>query len=1193
MDGLIRDWITSVFFVAFVLEALFHVILGEIMAKDKAKKGNPPADGEKMEKSEIAKKEEEILRFWQENKIFEKTEEKLSTEEFVFYDGPPFATGLPHYGHILAGTIKDAIPRYQTMKGKRVKRRWGWDCHGLPLENIIEEELGLKTKKDILDYGIDKFNAAAKKAVLRYTDDWKWIVPRLGRFVDMDNDYKTMDASYTESVWWIFKTLYDKGLIYEGYKSMHICPRCETTLSNFEVNQGYKDVKDLAVTVKFELIDKPNNYLLAWTTTPWTLPGNVALAINPVIDYVAVTGDEPGNVYIVAKERVEAVFGQKAKIVDEFKGQELVGKKYRPVFDYYAADESLKNRENGWQVYPADFVTTEEGTGIVHIAPAFGEDDLKLGQDKELPFVQHVGMDGRFKPEVKDWAGELVKPKDEPDKIDVEIIKYLAGKNLLFAKEKVTHSYPHCWRCETPLLNYAASSWFVKVSAFRDKLVAANQNIGWTPTHIKEGRFGRWLEGARDWAISRSRFWGAPLPVWQCDTCNQVKVIGSLPELAEQLPKAQNRYLALRHGEAESNVANRVSSQVDNQDNLTDIGRQKSAEVGQELKREGVDLIISSDFLRTKATAEIVADELSINREQIIFDPRLREIDAGELEGETWEHYQDFFRHHKHELEKKIPNGESLLDVRARVMNLLFELERDYAGKTILLVSHGLPVFSLLAGAKGVPDDKLADLKEGAGDIKRSQIYEVEFNLLPRDERYSIDLHRPHIDELKLKCACGGEMVRVPEVFDCWFESGAMPYGQVGYRGEPLPEFNPISGEGYPAEFIAEGLDQTRGWFYSLLVLGVALFDRSPYKNVIANGLVLAEDGQKMSKRLRNYPDPLEVVNCYGADALRFYLLSSPVVRAEDLNFSETGVAEVSRQVIARLLNVVQFYNTYTSEADLGEARPVATSHILDEWILARLYQIIEQTGRAFDNYELDRAARPLAEFIDDLSNWYLRRSRDRFHSDDQRDRESAIATTRLVLRETAKLVAPFLPFTAERVWQTLLIPGDAESVHLADWPTLGEVREEVINYMSQTRRLVELLLAERSESGIKVRQPLGRAIIKSELPAEYLALVKDEVNLKAIEVDPSQFNEVALDTEISPALRAEGQARELVRQLQEARKQQGLKPGDLAVATISAPAELAVAVKGFKLEAEIKRAACLKSLEWQVGQEVTVMVKL
>ncbi len=1143
----------------------------------------------KTDKSDLAQAEEKILRFWRENKIFEKTEAKLATEEFVFYDGPPFATGLPHYGHILAGTIKDVIPRYQTMKGKHVRRRWGWDCHGLPLENVVEAELKLKTKKDILDFGIDKFNAAAKKAVLRYADDWQEIVPRLGRFVDMNNDYKTMDTSYSETVWWIFKNLYEKGLIYEGYKSMHICPRCETTLSNFEVNQGYKDVKDLAVTVEFELVDQPNTYLLAWTTTPWTLPGNVALAVNPEIDYVTVVQD--GQTFIVAKDRVENIFGTDTKIVDEFKGQDLVGKKYRPAFDYYAKDEGLKNRERGWQVYPAEFVVTEEGTGIVHIAPAFGEDDLKLGQEENLPFIQHVGMDGRFKPEVTDFANELVKPKDKPEETDVKIIKYLASKKLLFAKEKITHSYPHCWRCETPLLNYAASSWFVRVSDLRDQLVAANQTITWVPAHVKEGRFGKWLAGARDWAISRSRFWGAPLPVWRCDPsaggCGELKVIGTLEELAAASPAAKNRYLVIRHGEAESNVAHRVSSRLENQDHLTEVGRGKSAAVGGELKKDKIDLIISSDFLRTRETAEIVADELGIKREQIIFDERLREIAAGEYEGDSWEHYHDFFRHHKHELTKKIPGGESLIDVRSRVMALLFELEKKHQGQTILLVTHGLPAFSLLAGAAGVPDDKLGDLKLQAGEVEHSKVYELTFNQLPRDERYSVDLHRPHIDEIKFACSCGGEMTRVPEVFDCWFESGAMPYGQVNYKGEPLPDFDPAKGIGYPAEFIAEGLDQTRGWFYSLLVLGVALFGRSPYRRVIANGLVLAADGQKMSKRLKNYPDPLEVVNRYGADALRFYLMSSPVVRAEDLNFNEAGVGEVSRQVIARLLNVVQFYRTYAREADLGEARAVATSHVLDEWILSRFYQTVEATSRALEQSELDRAARPIAEFIDDLSNWYLRRSRERFKSDDQTDRESAIATTRFVLRETAKLIAPFLPFTAEQVFAELKIAGDPESVHLTDWPVAGEINIEAINYMNQTRRLVELALAKRGEAGIKVRQPVAQVIFKSELPSAYLELIKDEVNAKEVKLETSQSEEVTLDLALTPELLAEGEARELIRRIQDWRKRQGLAPADRVAITISGPTAWQGMVKNFATE--IKRAGNLADLNWATGEEVKI----
>lgn len=471
-------------------------------------------------KSETAKKEEEILAFWNKNTIFEKSLVKKSPKgDFVFYDGPPFATGLPHYGHILPGTIKDIIPRYKTMQGYHVRRRWGWDCHGLPVENLVEEELGLKTKKDIERFGIAKFNEAARKVVLRYTDDWRRIIPRTGRWIDMENDYRTLDSAYTESIWWVFKTLYDKGLIYKGFKAMHICPRCETTLSNFEVSQGYKTVTDVAVTVKFELKGEPETFLLAWTTTPWTLPGNVALAINRDFIYCKVktknekdknTGRnvKDDEYFILAKERIGDILGDGHEVVGEFKGSELVGKLYKPPFDYYINDKNLEHRENAWKIYAGDFVTANEGTGIVHIAPAFGEDDMELGKTYNLPFIQHVAMDGTFKSEVRDFRGLQVKPKEDAQRTDVEIIKYLAHHNLLFAKEKVSHAYPHCWRCETPLLNYAASSWFVRVTKFKNALVEANKTIRWVPEDIRDGRFGKWLSGAHDWAISRLRIPG-------------------------------------------------------------------------------------------------------------------------------------------------------------------------------------------------------------------------------------------------------------------------------------------------------------------------------------------------------------------------------------------------------------------------------------------------------------------------------------------------------------------------------------------------------------------------------------------------------------------------------------------------------------------------------------------------------------
>ena len=494
-------------------------------------------------KSEVAKNEERVLEFWNKSQTFKKSEEKLAPNgDFTFYDGPPFATGTPHFGHILAGTIKDAIPRYQTMNGKKVIRKWGWDCHGLPLENIIEKELGLENKKDIEEFGIEKFNESASSKVLRFADYWEKVVPRFGRWVDMSNPYRTMDITYTESVWWSFKEIYKKGLIYEGFKSMHYCPRCGTTLSNFEVNQGYKDIKDLSVTAKFELIDEPDTFVLAWTTTPWTLPGNMALAINSEEIYGKVKSkSEKGKTYIVAKERlVEVLKDYKYEIIKEFKGSELIGEKYKPVFPALGGpalgwDEGKGDWNNAYKIYGADFVTMEEGTGIVHIAPAFGADDLVLAQQEGIPIVHHVDLEGKFKKEVKDFAGMYVKQKEDHQKIDVEIIKYLAKKDLLFSKEKIEHSYPHCWRCDTPLLNYATSSWFLKTTKIKDKIIAENEKIKWVPENIGSGRMGKWLEGMRDWAISRSRYWGAPLPVWKCEECEKIKVAGSIDEIKQEI----------------------------------------------------------------------------------------------------------------------------------------------------------------------------------------------------------------------------------------------------------------------------------------------------------------------------------------------------------------------------------------------------------------------------------------------------------------------------------------------------------------------------------------------------------------------------------------------------------------------------------------------------------------------------------
>jgi isoleucyl-tRNA synthetase len=916
------------------------------------------------EKSEAAKREEATLAFWERERIFEKSLEKESPKgEYVFYDGPPFATGTPHYGHIVASVIKDVVPRYHTMRGYHVPRVWGWDCHGLPIENIVEKELGFKHKKDIKEYGIANFNERCRERVLTYVDYWRTFIPRIGRWADMDNAYRTMDKPFMESVWWVFKTIYDKGLVYEDYRAMHICPRCETTLSQQEVSEGYKDVKDISVTVKFELADEPGTYFLAWTTTPWTLPGNVALAVGPAVDYVTIEkedGEGKTVRFILAKERLDAVFGgQTYKVITEQKGSDLVGKKYVPIFDYYSKDTKLKDHENGWKVYAADFVTTDTGTGIAHEAPAFGADDWELSKKVHLPFVQHVNMDGTMKPEVLAFAGMEVKPRSDDDSVrlgtDIAVLKYLQEHGMLFSKENITHSYPHCWRCDTPLLNYATSSWFVSVTEIKENLLENAKNISWSPTHIKEGRWGKWLEGARDWSISRQRFWASAIPMWRCESCKQVRVFGGAAELEE---------------------------------------------------------------------------------------------------------------------------------------------------------------------ASGQKID---------------------------------DLHKHIVDEVTVPCACGGTMRRIPDVLDTWFDSGSMPYGEKHYPFEDKEHFDAQ----FPAQFIAEGIDQTRAWFYYLHVLGGALFEKNAFQNVIVNGIVLAEDGKKMSKRLKNYPDPMEVVEKYGADAMRLYLLMSPVMQAENLAFSESGVDEVAKKNVGRLSNVLAFYQLFAD----GTSGSDTSTNVLDVWILARLAELVKESTEGYESYRLDLATRPLVSFIDDLSVWYVRRSRDRFKAktakggspdasqseafrESGEDAKEALATLRYVLRTLATVMAPAAPFIAEELFQGVREEQDVQSVHLADWPEMKPVSsEELITEMARVRALVSEALMLRQKVGIKVRQPLSKLTVPEMVPADLTVFVLDELNVKEV----VEGSELSLDTTLTPELVKEGDEREMASAIAQARKAEGLSPSDVA----------------------------------------------
>lgn len=939
--------------------------------------------------------EETVLDFWERADIFNKTLTKDAPKgDYVFYDGPPFATGTPHYGHIVASVMKDIVPRYQTMRGYHVDRKWGWDCHGLPIENIVEKELGLKTKQEIETLGVAKFNDLCRARVLTYVDDWKKVIKRLGRWADMDNAYKTMDLNFMDSIWWAFKQLWDEGLIYKDYRSLHICPRCETTLSQSEVSEGYRDIKDLSVIAKFELVDEPGTFILSWTTTPWTLIGNVALAVGEEIEYVKV--ETAGFNYIVAKERVAEVFKDQAfEIKKTFKGSALIGKSYKSLFNYYSSDKTLKNHDSGWKIYAGDFVTTTDGTGIVHIAPAFGEDDMNLGKENNLPFVQHVGMDGVFKPEVKDFPRLHVKPLDDHTSTDVEIIKYLAKHNLLFSKAKYEHSYPHCWRCDTPLINYATFSWFVGVTKIKNQLLKSAKNINWSPDYIKEGRFGNWLEGARDWSISRQRFWASALPIWEC-ACGERQVMGGVAELEK------------------------------------------------------------------------------------------------------------------------------------------------------------------LTGQK------------------------------------ITDIHKDKVDPLTFACLkCGGVMKRVPDVLDCWFESGSMPFAQLHYPMENKEKFD----KNFPAQFIAEGVDQTRCWFYYLHVIAGGVFGRETYQNVMVNGIVLAEDGKKMSKRLNNYPDPMVVMKKYGSDALRAYLTASPVMQAENLNFSEAGVQESLRKNIMVLWNVYKFYEMFAANGNemetKTEIKPGASANVLDQWILAKLNLLIKEVSVAMEAYNLPKAMRPLAEFINELSTWYLRRSRDRFKSDDKADKQKALLTTKYVLTELAKLMAPFMPFMAETLWQKVSgydFKDTNQSVHLESWPYSqcgrpsffsrifhphsGEEGQAVLDKMALARSIVELGLAKRDAAGIKIRQMLAGITVRgvAKLAPEYLKLITDELNVQTIEftgaVAATEKIEVELDINITPELKQEGIKREIIRFINMLRKDAGLSLNDRTTVYLSgATGEVKEATEKMKSE--------------------------
>lgn len=1146
--------------------------------------------------------EEKVLQLWKEKNIFQKTlkpkkgkkglpagrQEKI----FRFWEGPPTANGRPGIHHILARSFKDVVLRFKTMQGYTVPRKGGWDTHGLPVEIQVEKQLGFKTKKDIEDYGIAAFNQKCKESVWLYQSEWEKLTERMGFWLDLKNPYITYHKDYMESLWFIIKQAWDKGLMYQGHKIVPWCTRCGTALSSHELAQGYKEATDTSVYIKFKLLPKQKissfetdnkTYILSWTTTPWTLPGNVALAVGEDIEY-SVLEQKSGEVFIIAADLAESVLGpDKGKEVKKIKGKDLTGLSYQPLFEI----KSLHNAK-AYKIYPADFVTTTDGTGVVHTAVMYGADDYNLGRKIGLPEHHTVTEQGLFTKEVVGFEGLYVKSKETENKI----LDYLKEKGFLFKTLDYTHEYPFCWRCDTPLIYYARSSWFIEMSKLKKQLIESNEKTNWVPEHIKHGRFGEWLEDVKDWNFSRERYWGTPLPIWKCDKCGSAKAIGSFKDLADKLPSGTNKYILLRHGEGEQNIVNIINGNPKNKDefSLTSRGKIQAKKAGRNLLKSKIkiDVIIASDFLRTKETAEIIANDLKI--EKIVFDKNLREIYMGAFDNGDLARYHEYYSSLEEKFMKCPPEGESLRDLAARQYEFVKSCEKKYKNKTILIVSHEYPLWMLETVLSGWSQEESAKIKEERGNdfIAYSGFDLASYLPASRDDQGICDYHKPYVDNIEIACEkCGAQMKRVKEVADVWFDSGSMPFAQDHfpftkesksglYKVNQKEIKNPGEYITYPADYICEAVDQTRGWFYTLLATSTILGYKVPFKNVVSLGHINDKYGQKMSKSKGNIVDPWTIIDKYGIDAVRwyFYTVNAP---GESKNFDELEVAKVLRRLMMTVYNSFVFLNLYGKSKCRIDSAP-KSKNILDAWIIEKTENCASNVEDKMNNYNFLEAGQIIESYVDELSRWYIRRSRRRFQKvEDKKDWEQASATLAYVLLQLSKIMAPFTPFFAEAIYQSLVSLESfkpKESVHLELWPTAtiknkeSKVRyKNLIDGMEIVRQLASAVLAKRSEIGIKVRQPLSSLKIKGKIEKiknadELLKILADEINVKNIVVDSKMENDFELDTIITPELKTEGVLRELARAIQELRQGANCVPKNKIELYLSGVEDIELVVK-------------------------------